>query len=59
MIIQYYWNNITGKHKEIRQKESVGRTEDLYDEDKVESKGKNVLIESLLYASIMLMEGRI
>ena len=45
MIIQYYWNNITGKHKEISQKESVWTAEDLYDEDKVESKGKNVVIE--------------
>ena len=59
MILQYHLNNITGKHKEIKNNESVGTAEDLYDEYKVESKGKNSVTESLLSASIMLTERRI
>ena len=34
-----YKDIITGKHKAIRQKKSVGMAEDLDDEEKVESKG--------------------
>ena len=35
VILQYHLNNITGKHKSIRQKESVDTGDYLYDEDKV------------------------
>ena len=48
-----YENNITGKHKEIRQNKYVGMAEDLDNEEKIESKGKNAVIKSLLYASII------
>ena len=59
MFLKYYWNNITWKHKEIRYNKSVGMEENLYDDYKVESKGKNVVIEMLLYASFLSMEIRI
>ena len=54
MLIQYNWNIITGKDKEIRPKESIGMAEYLDDGDKIESKGKNSVIESLLYDFVMI-----
>ena len=53
-----YKNNITGKHKEIRQNKYVGMAEDLDNEEKIESKGKNFVIESLVYDSFISMEKR-
>ena len=53
-----YKNNITGKHKAIRQNKSVGIEEYLYDDDKVESKVKIMVIESFLYASGISTEKR-
>ena len=38
-----YEDNITWKHKKIRQNTFVGMEEDLDDEDNVDSKGKNVV----------------
>ena len=39
-----YEVNITGNHKATRQNKFVGIAEDLDDVDKVESKGKNIVI---------------
>ena len=51
-----YKDNITEKHKATRQKKYVSTAKYLDDEEKVESKGKNVLTEPLLYDSVICTE---
>ena len=48
-----YEDNITGENTAIRQKKYSGMAEYLDDEDNVESKGKYVVAEFLLYASVI------